>query len=185
MSWGNVQSGAPLGPLVELLVDVLQRLHAVQAGPALTALNESGLTLPQMITLPVLRTEGAHTVGAIATRVRLSAAAASHLVDRLVQLGLVDRVEHAHDRRRKHVSLSRKGQVVAERLNRARVEGLASGLERLSLRTRSRLADVLGDMRGDLGGPGPLADGPRGRQPRPGSKQRGASRAMRLPEDGR
>ena len=70
--------------------------------------KEEGLSMPQMGTLFFLR-GGPGTVSRIAEHLDLSLAATSHLVERLVQRGLVARFENPADRRQKCVELSPAG----------------------------------------------------------------------------
>ncbi len=54
----------------------------------------------------------------IAEHLNLSLAATSHLVERLVQRGLLSRTEDPSDRRQKSVALSELGVALVERINR-------------------------------------------------------------------
>lgn len=72
-------------------------------------LRELQLSMPQMGTLHFLAAEGGQSVSAIATHLDLSLAATSHLVERLVQRGLLTRVEDPHDRRQKLVEIAPDG----------------------------------------------------------------------------
>ncbi|MDZ7801107.1 MAG: MarR family transcriptional regulator [Trueperaceae bacterium] len=95
-------------PLHRLLQHVVRRsIHELHA-----LLQELQLSLPQLGTLHVLRAEGAQSVSAIAQHVQLSLAATSHLVDRLVQRGLLTRSEDPSDRRQKRVDLTSEGRAV-------------------------------------------------------------------------
>jgi DNA-binding MarR family transcriptional regulator len=117
---------------------------------SLTMMNESGLTVPQLIALHVLRSEGARSVGEIADRTRLSQPATSHLVDRLVAMGFVVRVEDENDRRQKQISLGPKGVCLVDKLFESRLNRLAVGMNTLSPETRARLYDMLTDMAREL-----------------------------------
>jgi DNA-binding MarR family transcriptional regulator len=81
---------------------------------------ESGLTMPQIVTLHILRSAGPFTVSAIAERLKLSKAATSHLIEQLVVKGFVTRIEDSVDRRRKSVSITPKGNRIVERLMQLR-----------------------------------------------------------------
>lgn len=95
-------------PLHRLLQHVVRRsIHELHA-----LLQELQLSLPQLGTLHFLRAEGAQSVSAIAQHVQLSLAATSHLVDRLVQRGLLTRSEDPSDRRQKRVDLTAEGRAV-------------------------------------------------------------------------
>lgn len=140
--------------LVRRFHEVVRLLHSfgdpTKADETLTLMNESGLTIPQLITLNVLRLHGPHSVSEIADRTRLSRPATSHLVDRLVARRLLTRVEDLRDRRHKRISVSRKGMDLVDRLLQARQARVAAGLDTLSEVTRAQLAAVLGDVEREL-----------------------------------
>jgi len=122
-------------PLFRLLQHVVGRsidgLHAL--------LQELHLSLPQLVTLHFLRAEGTQSVSAIAHHLQLSLAATSHLVERLVQRGLLDRTEDPSDRRQKRVDLTDEGRALVGGIQ---AEAMAS-LDAL-------LAAVPPDVRGRL-----------------------------------
>ena len=137
------------------LVDIMQKLqsmqHTLERNDAMAVMSQSGLTIAQLVALHVLAMHGGRTVGGIAACVKLSPAATSHLVDRLVQRGLVVRSEHAVDRRQKQVSISPVGRALVDRLDRARLVGITGLLTHLSPSLRSRLADVMSDLLAEIG----------------------------------
>jgi DNA-binding MarR family transcriptional regulator len=175
------------------LVETMHTLQALQEGDQLAVMSQSGLTIAQLIALHVLAHRGAHTVGGIAACVRLSPAATSHLVDRLVQRGLVARLEHAVDRRQKQVSLSSTGRALIERLDRARLTNVTGLVAHLSPGLRGRAATVLSEMVAELApqlaarqATGPCAGlGPVARGRRAASSVRPGAGAARRPSRGR
>jgi DNA-binding MarR family transcriptional regulator len=74
------------------------------------------LTMAQLKTLMTLATQGAMNVSGIAERLEFGKPAASILVDRLVQLGYVERTEDIEDRRRTLVAPTEKGSELVTRL---------------------------------------------------------------------
>src|SRR5262245_61769958 len=70
--------------------------------------KESELSMPQISTLMHLRHHGACGVSAVGAQLGVTNAAASQLVDKLVQRGLLARTEDEHDRRAKHLTLTPK-----------------------------------------------------------------------------
>jgi MarR family transcriptional regulator, organic hydroperoxide resistance regulator len=74
----------------------------------------TGLSMPQFGILMHLHYREHCGVSHISERMEISAAAASQLVDRLVQSGLVERIEDPNDRRAKQLTLSSKGQALIE-----------------------------------------------------------------------
>ena len=72
------------------------------------SMKQDGLSMPQIYTLMYLYHEGEVRISDIGTLMDVGKAAASQLVERLVQQGLVERVEDASDRRAEETASSRK-----------------------------------------------------------------------------
>jgi len=114
-------------------------------GAAIKAIDESGLNFPQM---KVLVTIAGHedepaSVKGIAEQLGISLASASRAVDALVKRALATRVEDPDDRRVRHVSLTAKGQVIADELMAARLAGLEGFVGTLSAPERRKLEAAL------------------------------------------
>ncbi len=77
--------------------------------------KRTGLSLPQFGLLRRLYHQGECEVHEVGQHFDISAAAASQLVDRLVQAGLVARTENPDDRRARHVALTAKGRALLEK----------------------------------------------------------------------
>jgi len=86
------------------------------AGDAMAMMAETGLTMPQMVALQVLRFGGPQSINGLMERLRLSMSATSHLVDRLVEKGYVDRREDPDDRRQKRVEITATGAGIIDHL---------------------------------------------------------------------
>jgi len=71
--------------------------------------KSTGLSMPQFSILMQLHYRGASGMSEISERFDVTAAAASQLVDKLVQAGYIERTEDPHDRRAKLLKLSAKG----------------------------------------------------------------------------
>jgi len=69
----------------------------------------SGVSMPQLGILMQLHYRGNCAVGDIGERFDITNAAASQLVDKLVQSGFIQREEDPHDRRAKLLNLTEKG----------------------------------------------------------------------------
>lgn len=69
------------------------------------SMKQDGLSMPQIYTLLYLYHEGEVRISDIGVLMDVGKAAASQLVDRLVQQGLVERVEDESDRRAKKIRL--------------------------------------------------------------------------------
>jgi DNA-binding MarR family transcriptional regulator len=115
------------------------------AGQSTMFMYESGLTFPQIIVMYALTWLGPQPISALAERLRLSLAATSQLVDRLVEAEYVAREEDRNDRRVRIVRMRPKGVQFMDRLNEIRRRELSAAFDRLSPKLRARLADVLRD----------------------------------------
>jgi len=94
-------------------------------------MDEAGLSFSQVNVLMRLAHEGKGGVSRIGEEMGVTNAAASQAIDRLVQMGLVERTEDPKDRRAKRLALTTKGRAVIEKGIKARskwVEGLAETL---------------------------------------------------------
>lgn len=92
------------------------------------------LSMPQVSTMFRLHYRGNCAVSDIAQQLDVSNAAASQMVDRLEQKGLVDRIHHPADRRVRMVQLTERGQALL-------VEGLQARLSWISDLTRMLSSD--------------------------------------------
>src|SRR5580704_11109245 len=79
------------------------------AGKSTMFMYESGLTFPQIIVMYALTWEGPQAISVLAGKLRLSVAATSQLVDRLVDAEYVAREEDPNDRRVRIVRMRPKG----------------------------------------------------------------------------
>jgi DNA-binding MarR family transcriptional regulator len=77
-------------------------------------LRQASLSMPQASALFRLHYGGRCAISDIAGHLGVTNAAASQMVDRFVQQGLVERVEHPNDRRVRLISLSSHGRALIE-----------------------------------------------------------------------
>jgi DNA-binding MarR family transcriptional regulator len=133
-------------PYFERIRELFQLVTQRSAGTTLAILNESRLTLPQLVTLQQLRHAGPLSVTAIAVRLHLSMPATSHLVERLVRAGFATRREHDTDRRQRHVRIAPAGERLLDRFSRSREEEFTAAFSRLPARLRHDLLDVLSEV---------------------------------------
>jgi DNA-binding MarR family transcriptional regulator len=134
---------AESGQLSHLLVELTALINRRSAGDTLALMNEAGLTMGQMVTLFILEMAGEHSVGALAQKVHLSPAAASHMIEQLVRVKLVVRTEDPADRRAKRVAITERGRVFIRRLDTERRREMALVVARLSPRTAQRLMEAV------------------------------------------
>jgi DNA-binding MarR family transcriptional regulator len=76
--------------------------------------KDSGISISQLSTLMRLFHRGGCGVSDIGDQLGITNAAASQLIDKLVQQGLVLRSEGTNDRRVKHIVLTEKGQALVQ-----------------------------------------------------------------------
>jgi DNA-binding MarR family transcriptional regulator len=131
---------AELSAMVSALFGHINRRSA---GDSLAVMGEAGLTMAQLVTLHLLAHAGGRSVGEIGSRLRLSAPATSHLVERLVQAGLVARAEDPDDRRQRRLAITSDGRRLVDRINAERTREVSAVLARLSPVLRRQFADVL------------------------------------------
>ena len=130
------------GQLGELLQEFVNRISHRQ-GHTLAVFSEESVTLQQVLLLHRLQQLGESTLSELATRMRMSLPAVSQMIDRLFALDLLTRVEADEDRRRKKVSVTRKGAALLDRVRRARAAEYAAGVSGLTPKVRAELLAVL------------------------------------------
>jgi DNA-binding MarR family transcriptional regulator len=117
----------PLHQVIELLFIYSHEMQRTTA----TEWWSLELTMAQVKVLFTLAFEGQATIGKIAETLGVGPPTASHLVDRLVQAGLVERVEQSTDRRYILASLTSQGETMVRRLRQGRIDRLHSWLAQL------------------------------------------------------
>ncbi len=105
--------------------------------------KETGLSMPQFGILMQLHHRGTSGMSEIGERFGVTPAAASQLVDRLVQSGYVQRVEDPNDRRAKLLSLANKGRDFIQRGTQERYHWVNELAEKLTPDERSKITDAL------------------------------------------
>jgi DNA-binding MarR family transcriptional regulator len=132
---------------VEQIALVLREFWAelVRATPGamLQVMRRADLSLPQLVALLYVQRRAAVTISEIGAHLNLSLGATSHLVDRLVERGLVERAEGRSDRRQKRVSLTAAGRAFVEEAQQARVDEMARTLTQLPAPLLERMLDDL------------------------------------------
>ena len=149
-------------PLVREIAALLRELVHTLGEPTIAAWTELDFTLPQLKTLKVLSHEGSSSIGQIAERLGVGQPTASHLVERLVQAGFVERAEDPTNRRRTLARLSSRGEELIGQLRGTRGERLFVWLSELDATDlhalRQGLQALVRVARGRLSAP--LADEP-------------------------
>jgi len=102
--------------LADDVVDLLRELLHALLRSSVPAWLELQLTLPQLRTLFIIAHNKTSSVAQISQHLGIGEPTTSHLIEKLVQAGLVERKEDLQDRRRASVQLSHSGGELIEKL---------------------------------------------------------------------
>ncbi len=105
--------------------------------------KSTGLSMPQFSILMQLHHKGACGVSDISERFDITNAAASQLVDKLVQNAYVERAEDPSDRRAKVLNLTDKGRSFIEQGNQERHRWMDDLVKNLSTEERGKVTEAL------------------------------------------
>jgi DNA-binding MarR family transcriptional regulator len=136
--------------LAHLIDEMMSHIHRRSADDTLAVMNEAGLTMAQMVTLMLLEKLCPLSVSSVAVCIKLSRAAASHMVDRLVMAGLVARSEDPIDRRHKRVAITPAGRELINRTRDQRTREFTRILSRLSGEVQTQFGRVLARVLDEL-----------------------------------
>jgi DNA-binding MarR family transcriptional regulator len=106
-------------------------------------MNATGLSFSQISILMRLVHGGNAGVTEIGGQLGVTNAAASQAVDRLVQLGLIERTEDPKDRRAKRLALTQKGRALVEKGVRARSQWIESLTDALTPEQQNVIVSAL------------------------------------------
>ncbi len=134
-----MMDGQDAGLLGEVLGAYGQLVRSMRAS-AVTTWLELDLSIRQLTAVVLLANRDVLSVGGLATHLGISRPMASHLVDQLVQRGLVSRTEDAADRLRTWVRLTAHGHDVLEHLYQYEQSDLRCHLEGLAMADLHALA---------------------------------------------
>lgn len=112
-------------------------------------MSAASVTLPQVLVLNHLMQQKAAMPSALSRSLNVSPPAVSQMLDRLFQLGLVERLDDNRDRRQRLVAATAKAEVLMDGLSRARDEEYERGLQDVSKELRNELAKVLARILSD------------------------------------
>ena len=127
----------------DLIGRMMTHIHRRSAGDTLAILHQAGISMAQLVALHVLIHRGTQTVTRVANCLRLSAAATSHLIDRLVFDGLAARDEDPADSRQKRVSITPAGQRLVLKVQSERTREMADVVARLSPEIRRQFGQIM------------------------------------------
>ena len=108
--------------------------------------KSTGLSMPQFSLLMHMNHKGACGMSEVSERFEITPAAASQLVDKLVQSGFVQRVEDPHDRRAKLLNLTDKGRDLIQQGIQERYRWVDELAGKLSAEERAQVSDALNIM---------------------------------------
>jgi DNA-binding MarR family transcriptional regulator len=103
----------------------------------------TGLSIPQFSMMMQMYHRGACGMSEVSERFEITPAAASQLVDKLVQSGLIQRVEDPNDRRAKQLSLTDKGREFIQRGIEERYRWVDQLSDRLTAEERAKISEAL------------------------------------------
>lgn len=106
-------------------------------------MDETSLSFSQISVLMRLKHGGSSGVSEIGDQLGVSNAAASQTVDRLVQLGLIERTEDPEDRRAKRLVLTQKGRSLIEEGIEARSKWIKGLTDALTLEQQEMIISAL------------------------------------------
>jgi len=118
--------------LVQQALQAQKQIFLAMQAAAEPAWLQLDLTMAQLKGLVLLAHDGPLTIGAMAQALGIGRPAASILVDRLVELGLVERAEDPVDRRRTFARLSPKGEELVALLRQGGRQRMREWLSRLA-----------------------------------------------------
>jgi DNA-binding MarR family transcriptional regulator len=105
--------------------------------------KSSGLSMPQFSILMKVHHRGNCAIGDISEHFDITNPAASQLVDKLVQSGLIQREEDPNDRRAKLLNLTDKGKQLIQRSIEQRYRWVDELAVRLTPEERAKVAEAL------------------------------------------
>lgn len=113
--------------------------------------REHGLSMTQFSTMMTLHKRGTCAISEIAEELGVSTAAASQMVDRMVNEGMILRSEDPHDRRVKLISLTERGHQLLHENFQARRNWLSEIVETLSDEEKEQVRQVFEMLVAKLG----------------------------------
>jgi DNA-binding MarR family transcriptional regulator len=94
---------------VDEVIDLLRRSVRGLKQNMIQELKEYNITFPQALVLRILNLDGTHSLAQLASRLDMTTSSLSGIVERLVKLGFVNRIQDHEDRRAILISLSDEG----------------------------------------------------------------------------
>jgi len=108
--------------------------------------RSTGLSMPQFSVMMQLYYRGACGMSEVSERYEITPAAASQLVDKLVQSGFIVREEDPSDRRAKNLNLTNKGRDLIQQGIEERYRWVSELADRLTVEERIQIGEALDIM---------------------------------------
>jgi DNA-binding MarR family transcriptional regulator len=105
--------------------------------------KSTGLSMPQFSILMQLHHKGSCGMSEVSERFDITAAAASQLVEKLVQAGYLERTEDPSDRRAKLLTLSAKGEELIQQGTKERYRWMDDLASTLSAEDQKKVSEAL------------------------------------------
>jgi DNA-binding MarR family transcriptional regulator len=129
--------------LLRVLTEWTGVLMRASSGDFNRIMRDYGLSMPQLSTMMRLYYHSAGAVSDIGAMLGVTNAAASQMVDRLVQLELIERKEDRSDRRVKKVELTEKGRLLIQKTMDVRRRWMEDLTSRLTLAQQDEIISAL------------------------------------------
>lgn len=142
---GTAAPASATEPLAEAFWDLSRTLRRRSR----ESVSHLGVTAAQAHAIGILHRHPAQRIGALSQRLRIAPRSGTELVDALQQRGLVERIPDPADRRATLVTLSSRGEELAEELRRARADWAQRFFDRLDEADRTELARLIAVLRSD------------------------------------
>jgi DNA-binding MarR family transcriptional regulator len=127
----------------QLVHEFMVKLDCTAGGAGLEMMQESGITLPQMIALHRLSATPRLAVSELAEDLGMAMSTTSVLVQRLVVKQWASRTENPLDRRAKLLSITKAGEALISSLERQRTQSLTKGMQSLPADLRQEMLGVM------------------------------------------
>lgn len=134
---------SPFSTRLQRLVSLLMRIGMQNH---YQFVRKQGLSVPQMMILYHIHRRGGATVSDIGEEFRISSAAASQILDRLVQQGYLIRREHPQDRRIKEHSITETGKKLVEASWKTHQNWVIELASQMDQDTQTRLLPLLDEL---------------------------------------
>ena len=151
----------------DALLELFARFMRNSMHSAIIHSREFGLSMPQLSTLMILRKKQVSAISEIAEELGVSSAAASQMIDRMVNEGLILRAESPDDRRVKQVRLTDKGRQLLRENFKARRQWITEIIESLSDKEKEHVYQAFNILVQKIGLPEQSPSPENGHSPKP------------------